>query len=171
MSIQNFSFDVRLRLLTVSRGHSRRTLAMGVNEVGKLSAAEYVRAAAREGIGSKSALIEHAAVTRGLNTTRCSNTEILVEVPEAGPPIFFHEMNGPRSIGGQFYCDEKPVARSILRSAGLNVVTSQAFDPSELGEGLRYAQRIGYPVVVKPTNLSRGMGVTTNIQTPEAFTT
>ena len=136
--------------------------------VGSLSAADYVRAAQRAGIGPKSALIEHAAITRGLATTRSSSLEVLIEVPgDAAPPIYFHQMNGPRSIGGKFYCDEKAVARHLLSRAGLNVVTSRAFDPSELREGLRYAEGIGYPVVVKPTNLARGMGVTANIHTPQ----
>jgi D-alanine-D-alanine ligase-like ATP-grasp enzyme len=96
--------------------------------------------------------------------------EVLVQPPPgAGPPIYFYELNGPRSLGGKFYCDDKPVARSILSSAGLSVATSQTFEPSELREGLRYAERIGYPVVVKPTGLARGVGVTANIRTPEAF--
>ena len=143
-----------------------------MNRVAKLSAAEYVQAAARKGIGPKSALIERAATTRGLTTTRRSTTEVLVQMPgDARLPIYFHQMNGPRSFGGQFYCDQKLLARSILRSAGLNVVTSQAFEPSELDEGLRYAQRIGYPVVVKPTNLARGMGVSANVRSPEEFVT
>jgi len=90
---------------------------------------------------------------------------------DTGPPIFFHEMNGPRSMGGRFYCDEKTVARDLLKRACLNVAISQAFEPSELREGLRYAESIGYPVVVKPTNLARGIGVTANIQRPEEFST
>jgi cyanophycin synthetase len=143
---------------------------MEMNAVGTLSAAEYVRAAARAGIGPKSALIEHAAIARGLATSRLSSMEVVIEVPgDAVPSIFFHQMNGPRSIGGRFYCDEKAVARNLLRRAGLSVVTSRAFDPKELREGLRYAESIGYPVVVKPTNLARGMGVTANIQTPQAL--
>ncbi len=138
--------------------------------VGTLSAAEYVRAAARAGIGPKSALIEHAAIARGLATSRLSSMEVLIEVPgDADASIYFHQMNGPRSIGGRFYCDDKTVARNLLRRAGLNVVTSRAFDPGELREGLRYAESIGYPVVVKPTNLARGMGVTANIRSPHAL--
>jgi D-alanine-D-alanine ligase-like ATP-grasp enzyme len=138
--------------------------------VGTLSAAEYVRAAARAGIGPKSALIEHAAAVRGLAASRLSSIEVLIEAPgDAAPSIFFHQMNGPRSVGGRFYCDDKAVARNILRRAGLNVVTSRAFAPNELREGLRYAESIGYPVVVKPTDLARGMGVTANIQTPAAL--
>src|SRR5215203_666204 len=90
-----------------------------LNEIGKLSEAAYVRTAARAGIGSKSALIEYAAIARGLATTRWSSTEVLIQVPgEAAPPIYFHQMNGPRSIGGRFYCDEKTVARDLLGRAG-----------------------------------------------------
>lgn len=141
-----------------------------VQEAGQLSAAEYVRAAARAGIGSKSALIEHTAITRGLDTTRWSTADVLIEVPgDAGAPILFHEMNGPRSMGGRFYCDEKTVAREVLRRAGLPVAVSHEFGPGELSAGLEYAQRIGYPVVVKPTNLARGVGVSANIRTPQEF--
>jgi D-alanine-D-alanine ligase-like ATP-grasp enzyme len=154
----------------VSRGLASERLASKMKAVGAMSAAAYVRAAALAGIGSKSALIEHAAIARGLATSRLSSMEVLIEVPaDAAPSIFFHQMNGPRSIGGRFYCDEKAVARNLLSRAGLNVVTSRAFDPSELREGLRYAQSIGYPVVVKPTNFARGMGVTANIQSPQAL--
>ena len=154
----------------MSRSLAAERLAKEVKAVGTLSAAEYVRAAARAGIESKSALIEHAAIARGLVTTRLSSAEVLIQLPgDAAPSIYFHQMNGPRSIGGRFYCDDKTVARDVLRRAGLNVATSQAFDPGELREGLRYAESIGYPVVVKPTNLARGLGVTANIQTPQAF--
>jgi len=51
--------------------------------------------------------------------------EVLIQLPgDAGPPIFFDEMNGPRSMGGRFYCDEKTVARDLLKRAGLNVAIS-----------------------------------------------
>jgi D-alanine-D-alanine ligase-like ATP-grasp enzyme len=154
----------------VSRSLAAERLARELKAVGTLSAAEYVRAAARAGIGPKSALIEHAAIARGLATTRLSSMEVLIEVPgDAAPSIYFHQMNGPRSLAGRFYCDDKTVARDVLRRAGLNVATSQAFGPGELREGLRYADNIGYPVVVKPTNLARGIGVTANIQTPQAL--
>jgi len=141
-----------------------------VKEVGEFSAAEYFRAATQAGIWPKSALIEHAAIARGFATTRLSSMEVLIQLPgNAAAPIYFQQMNGPRSIGGRLYCDEKAIARNLLGRAGLNVVTSQAFDPSKLSEGLRYAESIGYPVVVKPTNLARGIGVTANIQTPQAL--
>jgi hypothetical protein len=115
-----------------------------VEVAGDRSAAEYVRAAARAGIGSKSALIEHAAISRGLATTRWSSTEVVIQVPgDTGPPIFFHEMNGPRTMGGRFYCDEKTVARDLLRRAGLKVAISQAFEPSELLKDRRNFQQHG----------------------------
>ncbi|WP_142392681.1 hypothetical protein [Mycobacterium sp. 3519A] len=137
--------------------------------VSEQPAADCVRAAARRGIGSKSALIEHAAAERGIAASRLSNSEVLIDVPGWGSSVYFHHMNGPRSIGGRFYCDEKAVARDILRSAGLNVATSRAFAPHELEEGLQYAESIGYPVVVKPTNCARGTGVTANVQSPDAL--
>ncbi|OBF40824.1 hypothetical protein A5724_07155 [Mycobacterium sp. ACS1612] len=144
----------------------------GRSAVGELSAAECVRGAARSGIGAKSALIEHAAMVREMATSRLSSMEVLIELPgSAAPPVYFHHMNGPRSIGGRFYCDEKAVARDILGCAGLNVVTSQAFAPDELREGLQYAERIGYPVVVKPTNAARGAGVSANVRSPNALAT
>ncbi len=69
-----------------------------------------------------------------------------------------------RHIAVELSCD-KEMAHKIFEDLGLPV-PKQATASSER-ETLRCAERIGYPVVVKPYNGNHGRGVCINLKTPE----
>lgn len=68
------------------------------------------------------------------------------------------------SIGCQ-QARSKPVASEILRLYGLPVQAHKVVQ--DISSALAAAEKIGYPVVVKPTDRDRGEGVAADLRTPE----
>ncbi|TES56751.1 hypothetical protein E2L07_03610 [Halalkalibacterium halodurans] len=131
--------------------------------------AEFVEEQKRKGIGIKSALIEYAAISRGLKVDRLSSRLLIIESKE-GNQFGFHNMNGNDSSRiGMNLCDRKHDSRHILKKKGISVVDSEVFGIEHYDEAVEFAQKLGFPVVVKPTSLARGKGITTNIHTLEEF--
>lgn len=60
---------------------------------------------------------------------------------------------------------DKEETNGILRDLGLPVPTQQIVQSSS--DAIRAAERIGYPVVVKPLSGNHGRGVSINLKTPE----
>lgn len=131
--------------------------------------ADFVRDREAKGIGIKSALMEFAALERNLMVERISPSVILVESAE-GRKLPFSYMNGPMSSQvGRYLCDRKEHARRILAEAGLSVTPSMAFSRDEREAAWGFGRALDAPAVVKPTNMSRGRGITTAVQTEEQF--
>lgn len=68
------------------------------------------------------------------------------------------------SIIGSSQARHKPIASGILREFGLPVQEHKVV--TDINAALRAAENIGYPVVIKPTNLDRGEGVAADLRTP-----
>lgn len=116
-------------------------------------------------VSLKSALVEWAASRMGV---RCARLDPYTVMVDRGIP--FVEMCGPSaSFAARHLLDNKDLARGILRAAGYPVVDSRLFPPGQQREALEYARQLGYPVVVKPRNLSRGRGVMVGIADDAAF--
>ena len=148
--------------LLFGKKNERRNLASNDSRIkyNLPSEREFVREQKKKKIGIKSALMEFAALNRGFSVKRLSEKIILVN-----SRISFHNMNGEKSSRvGMYICDRKHDARFILKQNGLAVVDSKRFYDDGYDQAIRYAQYLGFPVVVKPTNLARGRGITTNIQ-------
>ena len=110
----------------------------------------------------KSLLIEEAAVRLGLRNERASYFTMLVWIHQR--PLVFLQMCGPSaSAAGKHVCDNKDITRHFLAKAGLPITDAVTVEASDLHGATEAARRIGYPVVVKPSNLSQGRGVTTGI--------
>ncbi len=62
---------------------------------------------------------------------------------------------------------DKELTAQLLAAAGLPVPSTEAF--SILRGALRYAERLGWPVVVKPLDGNHGRGVGLNLQNPQEF--
>lgn len=140
-----------------------------INDDSSSPRAKFVRERSKEGIGLKSALIEYAAIDKGLKVKRLSRRMLLVQDKE-GNNLAFNNMNGIHSSRiGMNICDRKHDTRYILKQSGLKVVESERFSYKELSRAIEYAEQLGFPVVVKPTSLSRGRGVTANIKNVEQF--
>jgi D-alanine-D-alanine ligase-like ATP-grasp enzyme len=77
----------------------------------------------------------------------------------------FLQMCGPTASAAQKYvCDNKDVTRALLREAGIPLNEGAVFRYGEAGAAEDFAEALGYPVVVKPTHLSKGRGVTVGVQ-------
>jgi D-alanine-D-alanine ligase-like ATP-grasp enzyme len=117
------------------------------------------------GITLKSAIMEVAARKRKLAVKRFDQAAILVSAK-----IPFFNMNGPSSsVVSRHFFDNKYLARDILKSSGLPVVQSQLFAPTQIQAAADFAINLGFPVVIKPRSLTRGIGVTTHIQSVEGL--
>lgn len=131
--------------------------------------ADFVTRRQAEGVGYKTAIMEHAVIRRGLPYHRHNRYIIVAETPR-GTHLPFHMMNGPSSsLVGRSICDRKHVARMHLEDAGLSVPTTQTFRSREMDKAWDFAQTLAGPCVVKPVSLSKGRGVTTGIRTREQF--
>jgi len=125
---------------------------------------EFIEDSKKKKVGLKSALIEYEAIKRGLAVQRLSNRIILIN-SKSGSSLAFVHMNGNSSSRiGNILCDRKQDSRIILKRNNISVVESKVFQFKEFKKGTNFAEKIGFPVVVKPTTLSRGKGITTNIQ-------
>ncbi len=114
----------------------------------------------------KSRVLEDAAVRLGLPVTRLDH--YVLEVTIGGRPHQFLQMCGPTSsAAAKYLCDHKDLTRLLLTRAGLTINEGATFAAAELEQAVAYAQVLGYPVVVKPTSLSRARGVTLGIDTAE----
>lgn len=130
---------------------------------------DFVKQRKSQKIGLKSSLMEFAALNKGLKVTRLNRRVIIVE-SDSGKQIGFTHMNGlSSSILGKRICDRKHDTRNILKKNKISVVKSQIFNSENFKEALEFVNKIGFPIVVKPTTLSRGRGITTNIQSVEEF--
>ena len=130
--------------------------------------ADYVRAREAEGAALKSAVLEYAAISRGLDVRRWDETLITVDL-DAGP-IPFVNMNGPScSVASRGFCDQKQLTSACLQRAGVSVARNRAFRLAEKAEASAFAHQIGAPLVVKPNSAARGRGVTLGIYDMDGF--
>ena len=119
-------------------------------------------------IGIKSALMEYAALQRGLQVTRQNSMVIVASDDDV--QLGFRQMNGMLSSQvGRFFCDRKEQGRERLSAAGIVVTPSRLFGWKDRDKAWAYAQTLGGESVVKPTTMARGRGITTKISTAEQF--
>lgn len=131
----------------------------------------FVEERKKQGIGIKSSLIEFAALERKLNIDRLNKRVILVQGKD-NINLGFTGLNGINSSSvGSRISTRKQDTRYILKKQGISVVESAAFNTSDYKNALEYVKNIKFPVVVKPATLSRGRGITTNIQSVKQFKT
>lgn len=129
---------------------------------------EFVMSSEVKGIGIKSALMEYAALRRGFKVKRLSNKDIIVSINSKNK-LAFSSMNGVHSsVIGKRICDNKDYTLKLLKKE-VQTTKSKAFRTKDYSKALAYIKKIGFPVIVKPNSLSRGRGVTLNINNTETF--
>ncbi|PCH65655.1 MAG: cyanophycin synthetase [Gammaproteobacteria bacterium] len=69
------------------------------------------------------------------------------------------------SVIGARFARNKQLTANALRKAGLPV--PQHFPVNSADTAVKFAQRLGFPVVIKPMDKDRGLGVAANLKTPE----
>ncbi|WP_071848045.1 hypothetical protein [Alkalibacterium sp. 20] len=120
----------------------------------------------REGL--KSTLLEEAARKRGYKVERLTFDTMIVTIE--GKELLFRDMNGPLSSAAMMrIVDDKYLARALIKNENVRTPESIYLRVFESEEIKAFANKIGYPVVLKPNNLSRGEGVYTNVYSDESL--
>ncbi|WP_423190546.1 hypothetical protein ACO1PF_10650 [Alkalibacterium sp. f15] len=120
----------------------------------------------REGL--KSTLLEEAARQRGYKVERLTYDTMILTIE--GKELLFRDMNGPLSSAAMMrIVDDKYLARALIKNENVRTPDSTYLRVFEREEIKAFANQIGYPVVLKPNNLSRGEGVYTNVDSDESL--
>ncbi|PCF93843.1 enolase C-terminal domain-like protein [Vreelandella nigrificans] len=112
-------------------------------------------------------LIEREALLFGLNSVRSTPTKF--SVFEAGNIATFSwtaALGIPKET--RLVCKEKAVTKELFRSAGAPVAEGNSYSiHDDRAEIVAYAEKLGWPVVIKPGVGTGGVGVTANISNSE----
>lgn len=109
-----------------------------------------------------------AALERGMDITLLPRQVLMVGSgnPIIGDASFVHGVPQSTSVAGVTYVQDKRVRRALLEREGFTVPRGATFS---IGRSARaavaFAERIGYPVVVKPTMGDNAIGVIPSIDT------
>ncbi|MGP9592852.1 ATP-grasp domain-containing protein [Halomonas sp. AOP42-C2-25] len=117
--------------------------------------------------GTKGFLFYYYALGYGLSATRLSKFSLVTEDKHRNNMLFSWSTSQLSSIVSHAFCVDKEATRQILNEQGLPVPAGRAFEPKDITSALEYAELIGYPVVCKPLNGSKGEGVVVNIKKKE----
>jgi cyanophycin synthetase len=125
----------------------------------------FVRSAQRKELGPSTASLVLAAENRGIPWLRLNEYSLV----QFGHGKYQQRIQATitsqtKHIAVEISCD-KQETHDLLNDLGLPV-PQQVMVYSER-EALRYAKRIGYPIVVKPLNANHGRGVSINLSTDE----
>ena len=97
---------------------------------------------------------------RGIEVEILDNSIELLEAKYNGHNEFILDRDSSiNPYAASVIAGDKYLSKKLLRRAGISVTQGEAFFPDQEDDALCYAQRIGYPVVVKPTFGSHGHGV------------
>lgn len=113
--------------------------------------------------GTKGYLYYYYALGFGLATKRLSKGSFVAEKHDKSM-IFSWSSSQLSSIVSHAFCVDKEATRHLLGERNLPVPIGRAFEPNQLQSAVDYANLIGYPVVCKPLNGSKGEGVVVNIK-------
>lgn len=93
-------------------------------------------------------LITAAMLSRGLDML-CLPRQVTIGSQENQEVAFTHGVPGSSSLAGVTYAQDRRVRRSLLQRAKIAVPTGATFSYKGTLDRLRYARKVGYPVVVK----------------------
>ena len=96
-------------------------------------------------------LMEVACLAAGFDTLRLRSTAVMALRSGDSPPIPFWGTASPlTSATAHRATISRVMRRQLLQDAGVRVPPSQTYFKADREHAVRYAERIGYPVVVKP---------------------
>lgn len=128
--------------------------------------ADFVAFADRRALGPSGLALATAAEKRGIPWRRLNNDSLM----QLGHGRFQKRLEAAlTSHTSQIACDiakDKELCSALLRDLGLPV-PAQSF-VRDADDAVRAAEKIGYPVVVKPVDGNHGRGVSINLRTPDA---
>ncbi len=113
--------------------------------------------------GTKGHLLERQALMLGLTTTRYSKGAFTVTDGVQDPLLMKWSRSPLSSAVALALCTHKEATRIRLGRAGVPVPRGRTFVNGDFDAAREFADRIGFPVVVKPAMGVRGIGVVANI--------
>jgi D-alanine-D-alanine ligase-like ATP-grasp enzyme len=117
--------------------------------------------------GTKGYLFYYYALGYGLSTQRLTKFSLVAKDKHNQTMLFSWSTSQLSSIAAHALCVNKEVTRHLLLNSGLPVPQGRAFPPGAISAAISFAELIGYPVVSKPLNGSKGDGVVVNISNRE----
>lgn len=117
--------------------------------------------------GTKGHLLERQALALGLQTRRFSKGAFTATDGVHDPLLIKWSRSPLSSAVSLALCTHKEATRIRLHQAGVPVPRGRTFVNGDFDSARAFAERIGYPVVVKPAMGVRGIGVVANIQNRE----
>ncbi|MEM9384932.1 MAG: cyanophycin synthetase [Pseudomonadota bacterium] len=126
---------------------------------------DFIRFAQRRALGPSTASLVEAAEARGIPWIRLNRYSLVQFGHGRYQERIQATCTGRTSNIAVELASDKEETNAILRDLGLPV--PQQFTVQSAARAVRAAERIGYPVVVKPLSANHGRGVTTNLFTPE----
>jgi cyanophycin synthetase len=121
----------------------------------------------RNSLGPSTRAIVEAAVRRGIPFIRLDDLNLIQLGYGANAKKIQATIASTTRFLGVEIAGNKDRTKSILGFHGVPVPSGDV--TRDIEEGLRIANRIGWPVVVKPLDASQGRGIVTNIRTEEEF--
>lgn len=108
-------------------------------------------------------IVEREALARGFSSWRFTKSSIVVS-DRNGTQLPFRTARWPLTgVVASSIARHKEATRLLLARSGVPVPEGRTFHGGDHDLALRYAEKIGYPVVLKPAEGSMGAGVTANI--------
>ena len=112
-------------------------------------------------------IVEREALAHGLNTQRFHKRKFLVSDGKKRPLPFQTSRWPLSSVTASALARHKEAVRIRLNRFGIPVPQGRTFSADDQDTAVEYAERIGFPVVLKPAEGSMGIGVTANIQSAD----
>jgi D-alanine-D-alanine ligase-like ATP-grasp enzyme/acylphosphatase len=103
------------------------------------------------------------ALAGGLSVTRYSTYLFTVDGGRGVPAVGFERGRCDTSEVAQRGAWSKHLTKELLASAGFSVPSGATFAPGEGREAAAFGRRHGFPLVVKPVEGRKGIGITTGI--------
>lgn len=118
-------------------------------------------------VGSKARLLQKAALLQGYNTLQYSRGSFAL-IDNEDRHLLFHSSATPlNSAAAKAVCNDKETTRLILQRNDIPVPRGRVFKNGDVEGALAYADRLGFPLVVKPAMGTMGIGVRAGIQDRE----
>src|SRR5690625_651478 len=96
-------------------------------------------------------IVHSAALAAGLNTRLLSRQVLQVQTPEGETTAFTHGVPQSSTLAAVTYSQDLRMRRGLLGHAGIPQPRGATVAIGrERNAALRYAEEIGYPVVIKP---------------------
>lgn len=129
----------------------------------------FIRYAQRRALGPSTASLVHAAEKRGIPWIRLNNYSLVQFGHGRYQERIQATVTGTTSNIAVELASDKEETNGILRDLGLPVPQQRLVRASH--EAKRVAEKIGYPVVLKPLSANHGRGVSINLNSPEEIET